>query len=148
MCLAAVGATIWLAGCSNKNPHAPGSLSGSISYNGKPIKAGSLAFHTKEGIPYSAAIADDGTYSATDLPEGELVVTVDTEGLSEGKKAASKDYEKRMKMASQPPPDGAGKVDMSQFYVKIPRKYANPKTSPLTVTVTSGRQVKNIELTD
>lgn len=148
-------AVIVLTGCS-KNPQAPGSISGSITYNGQPIKGGTMAFHTKEGTAFAAAIFDDGTYSATDIVEGELVVTVDTESIkgSTSPSSKSKDYDRRMKMLDQRKPSdevggGAGGVaDQSKNYIKIPRKYANAKTSPLTVTVKAGRNVHNIELTD
>jgi hypothetical protein len=124
-------------------------LSGSLSYKGQPIKAGSMAFHTADGTAYSAQISSDGTYTATDIPEGELVVTVDTAALDPAKKAdGGKDADRRAK-AQQPPPDGvAPPPSPGEFYVKIPAKYANPKTSPLTVNVSKGRQVRNIELTD
>ena len=36
----------------------------------------------------------------------------------------------------------------SDFYIKIPAKYSNSKTSPMTVTIKDGRQVLNIDLTD
>jgi len=137
-------------GCS-QNKLAPARVSGSISYKGTPIKAGTMQFCTSEGAAYNAQISSDGTYTATDLPEGEMVVTVDLEGINPEKKAhTGKDAEKRMKMVSQQPPPGvATSAPMpTQFYMKLPAKYANPKTSPLTVTLTKGRQVHNFDLTD
>ena len=65
-------------GCSG-NKLAPAKVSGNITYDGKPLKAGTLQFHTKEGVAYDGRISPDGTYSASDLPEGEMVVTVITE---------------------------------------------------------------------
>lgn len=138
-----------LLGCA-KNKQAPGTVSGSVSYKGQPVKAGTVAFHTKEGTAYSGQISSDGTYSIVDLPEGELVVTVETESISPNKKASQgKDAEKRTKMMQQPPPSGvAAAPDLSSLYTKIPNKYASSKTSPITATIKSGRQVHNIELTD
>jgi hypothetical protein len=136
-------------GCST-NKLAPARVSGSISYKGAPIKAGTMQFHTSEGAAYNAQITSDGTYTATDLPEGEMVVTVDLEGINPEKKGSTgKDAEKRMKMMTQPPPPGVAAAPMpTQFYMKLPAKYANPKTSPLSVTLTKGRQVHNFDLTD
>jgi len=136
-------------GCST-NKLAPARVSGSISYKGMPIKAGTMQFCTSDGAAYNAQITSDGTYTATDLPEGELVVTVDLEGLNPDKKAhTGKDAEKRMKMKTQPPPPGVTSAPTpTQFYMKLPAKYANPKTSPLSVTLTKGRQVHNFDLTD
>jgi len=140
--------TLTLAGCA-KNPHAPASISGSVSFNGQPIKAGSMKFHTAQGVAYDAQLTGDGTYSATDIPEGELVVTVETESISPHKKGP-KGAEAAMRAKAgitQPPPAGmAAPVDPSAFYIKLPEKYNNPKTSPLTVTVKSGRQVHDVKL--
>jgi hypothetical protein len=41
----------------------------------------------------------------------------------------------------------AGRV-APQTYLKIPAKYANTRTSPLTMTIVAGRQVKEFDLTD
>ena len=50
-------------------------------------------------------------------------------------------------MRAQQQPEG--EVEKPQVhYVKIPEKYNNHKTSPLTVTLSAGRQVHNIDLTD
>ena len=38
-----------LLGCSG-DKLAPAKVSGNITYNGQPLKAGTLQFHTKEGI--------------------------------------------------------------------------------------------------
>jgi hypothetical protein len=139
---------VGLAGCA-KNPHAPGSISGSISYNGQPIKAGSMRFHTAQGVAYDAQLTGDGTYSATDIPEGDLVITVETESISPHK-SAPKGAEAGMRAKAgitQPPPPGmAPPPDPSALYIKIPEKYSNPRTSPLTVTVKRGRQIHDVKL--
>lgn len=141
-------AAFCLVGCSKSSP-APAKVSGSVTYKGQPIKAGTMAFHTSEGVAYPAVISDDGTYSATDLPEGELVVTVDTAHLDPSKKSAAgtgKDADRRNKMMQGRMQDGPPDAAKAQPYTKLPEKYSNPKTSPLTVTLKSGRQVKDIEL--
>jgi hypothetical protein len=136
-----------LAGCS-ANKAAPARISGSISYKGQPIKAGAMAFHTSGGTAYPAQISPDGTYTATDIPEGELIVTIETESINpDKKKAAGKDAEKRSKMMQSAPGSADAPTPMEN-YLKIPVKYANAKTSPLAVTLTKGRQVHNFDLTD
>ena len=144
--LALLVPTVALLGCSS-NKLVPAKISGKLSYQGQPIKAGTLAFYTPDGVSYAGQISLDGTYSASDLPEGELVVTVDTEHLSPAHKAPTgKDVERRMKMMQQqqqPPP---GSTPPEQPYIKLPEKYKSPKTSPLTVTLTRGRQVKDLDL--
>jgi len=147
-----LGLVVILIGCS-KNSGAPARISGKITYNGQPIKAGDLKFHAADGGAYGGLISNDGTYAATDLPEGEMIVTVETEAYNPQAKGGAKpgkDEEKRMKMAGsrEPPPGMGGSPKTENAYIKIPSKYSNPKTSPISIKLTSGRQVKDIELTD
>jgi hypothetical protein len=141
---------VGVLGCSKSNPHAPARISGSLTYKGTPITAGSMAFVTPDGVSYAASIAPDGTYSATDVPTGELVVVIETESVRASHQPKGKDAERRLKTAVQQPPPGkgGGGAELEGTYTKIPAKYNNPKTSPLAVTLTSGRQVKNIDLED
>jgi hypothetical protein len=139
-----------LLGCA-PNPQAPAKVSGSLTYKGQPIKGGSMKFYGADGVGYDAQISDDGTYTANDIPEGELVVVVETESINPGKKGAPpiRDQDKRSKMQQQqPPPDRAPPPTATAAYTKIPEKYSNRNTSPLTVQVKRGRQVINIDLTD
>jgi hypothetical protein len=136
-------------GCGAKNPLAPGSISGSVSYKGKPLPGGTVQYVTSEGVPYSSPIAQDGTYAIADLPAGELVVVVETASAKERAAAKSKEADRRMS-AQQPRPGGAPAAAEQEapVYVPIPEKYGKPKSSPLTFTVKAGRNVNNIELTD
>ena len=132
-------------GCSG-DKQAPAKVSGNITYDGKPLKAGTLQFHTKEGVAYDGRISLDGTYSASDLPEGEMVVTVITEHLNPARKGPppSKDYDRRMKAQQQP--EGPAAAPPEEPYTKIPDKYSKPNTSPLSVKLKGGRQVQDLEL--
>jgi hypothetical protein len=135
-------------GCPT-NSQAPARVSGSVSYKGQAIKAGVMAFHTPDGTAYPAQISPDGTYTATDLPVGELVITVETESVNKAGGAAQGAEAKRRQGTQQPPPAGVGGAPPpAEVYVKIPAKYSNPKTSPLSVTLAAGRKVHNVELTD
>jgi hypothetical protein len=146
-----------VSGCV-KNPNAPAQVSGTVTYNGQPLKGGMLTLHSKDAGVYSAGIRSDGTYSATDLPAGEMVVTVETESVNPNKKTPQYGGGR-----GAPPPKGAGpqpykppgapadagtKGPDPAEYVKIPAKYADPKKSGLTVTLSQGRQTHNFELTD
>jgi hypothetical protein len=134
-------------GCGAKNPQAPARVSGKVTYKGEPLKGGTLAFHTKDAGIYTCQIGSDGNYSIIDLPTGDLVVVVETESINPGKKTAT--YGKGQRPEYRPPgaPTDVAKADPAA-YVKIPAKYANPKTSPLQVTLAKGSQVKDFELTD
>jgi hypothetical protein len=138
------------AGCGGGNPIAPAAISGSVTYQGKPVTGGSIQFYSSSGTPYSATIGVDGTYSVSDVPVGDAVVCVETESVNPVHKASTgKDAERRQAMmGGRQPPAGqsSGTTADNPVYVKIPEKYSKQKTSPLTFAVKNGRQVHNIVL--
>lgn len=143
------------AGCGTGNPNAPGNVSGSVSYKGKPVTGGSVQFVSADGAAYVGSIGSDGTYAISDVAVGEMVVVVETESINPklddnvGKGTQAQRYQN---VAQQPPPGGRGNDGPnstsaeSPKYIKIPEKYGKPKTSPLTYTVKAGRNVHTIEL--
>jgi hypothetical protein len=149
-------AAAFVLGCGSGNSTVPARVAGTVKYNGQVVKAGQLTFHTAEGATFGAQLSTDGTYTATDLPVGDMVVTFDTEYLNKDRKIevtgakAKKDMDRRKKAMSggeRQPPAGAG-VEGSTLYVKVPAKYADKKTSPLKVTLTRGSNTFDVELTD
>jgi hypothetical protein len=130
-------------GCAPNSP-VPARVSGSISYKGQPIKSGAMAFHTADGNSFNAVISSDGTYTASDLPVGEMVITVNTE-VNNTKAAQGGDARRRNRMQTGA---SAGPEAPPEPAVKIPAKYRSAKTSPLTVTLHAGRKVHNVDLTD
>jgi hypothetical protein len=132
-------------GCGDKNPNAPASVSGSVKYKGEVLKAGTIQFHSDQGV-YTAPINSDGTYVNRDVAVGESVVTVDTESVNPNKKKEAYGGDRAKGMQEQKPP--AGSSTGSEFYVKIPKKYSDPKESPLRANVKRGKQEQNFELTD
>ena len=141
-------AFLFLVGCTDSNALVPAKVSGRISYKGHPIKGGLLQFVTEDGTAYPGTIDSDGTYSGNQLPVGLMVITVDTEAtkppVSSGKTA-----ERYTAMqGGQKAPAGSGPTapNFEEVYIKIPTSYNNAKTSKLTITLTKGRQVKDLEL--
>jgi hypothetical protein len=153
---------VW--GCGSRNPNAPAEVSGTIKYNGQPLKGGTVTFHTKDtSTPYQIPIRPDGTYSASDLPAGELLVSIETESVNPNKKkapefrpgfgmkTAGKKYKEdtsgyKEKLTAQgaaapTAPDPAA-------YTKIPAKYADPNTSGFTAALSRGRNTQDFNLTD
>jgi hypothetical protein len=142
-----------VAGCSSgKNPEAPARVSGVVTYQGKPLPGGMIAFHPAGKAPYSSAIGADGTYEVVDLPAGEMAVTVETESVNPDRKSQTYGgaIGERMKAERLKAEGKAGTMPQQPTgrYRKIPSQYANAKTSPLTLTLEAGRQVKPIELKD
>jgi hypothetical protein len=55
------------------------------------------------------------------------------------------------KKAPEQQPPGLSKekkAELAKVYVKLPKKYSSEKTTPLTYTVDTGRQTKDLALTD
>ena len=145
-------ALLTVAGCT-KNPNAPAQISGVVKYKGQPLPGGTLVFHDSEGKAYSAPIQQDGKYDLTDVPVGEMKVTVETESLNPantqptygGQRAA------KMGMADYNPPGAPprpGTEEKKAQYVKIPEKYNNVNSSGLTATLKKGKNSKDFDLTD
>ena len=86
--LVAAGALV--LGCKSENPNAPGRVSGKVTYNGQPVTGGTVTFHSKkDGAKIPVSISSDGRYSAFDIPDGEMDVTVETESLNPDREAAA-----------------------------------------------------------
>ncbi len=122
-----------LAGCGGAAKET-GSISGTVTFNQQPVMEGTVVFNPTGNAGYvaSAEIQSDGTYQVVTqdggLIPGEYVAVVqptvvrlpDTEtspGAEEFKKADN-----------------------------IPAKYRSSKTSGLTLTVTPGKQVFDIQM--
>ena len=136
---------VLVLGCGSKgNPNAPAKVHGKVTYKGAPVTAGTIQFLPKAAGTYTASIMPDATYSATDLPTGEMTVTVDTESANPNKKQPSYGGKKQM---MGPIPQGV-KAGPAGEYVKIPPKYAKAQTSGLTATLNAGDNEKNFDLTD
>jgi hypothetical protein len=163
-CLAAA-----LLACSSGNR---GSISGTVTYKDQPVKAGTVYFFYEQGGQYRAEIKSDGTYQFTDVPPGEVKVVVDTEPFNpeqrpliytQRQKQIAKGYGKGMKEYDAAMGKGGGdkkaadqpaglspekKAELAKVYVKLPKKYTDEKTTPLTYTVGPGRQTHGLNLTD
>jgi len=58
-------------------------VEGRVNFQGKPLPAGKIAFHPKEGKPVVALLGQDGTYSAKDVPTGTMRVSVESKLVPE-----------------------------------------------------------------
>ncbi len=165
-----LGLLIALVGCSRSGPSAR--VTGSFTYKGQLLKAGLVYVVFDEGGEYNAGIKADGTFQFIDLPSGAAKVLVSTETYNPDQRPpvytqAAKQYNRGVskgyseynaavgkgQQSGGPMPPGGGlskerKAELAQVYVKIPRKYGDKNTTPLNVTVESGSQTWNFELTD
>jgi len=142
-----------LAGCG-RSGSAGNSVAGSVTYKGNPVTGGTMLFHGKDK-PYPATLGPDGSYTCQGVPLGDYTVTIDNKWLEK-----VGDAESMMKNMGRFGEDVAGGYkeglakmkEMGQGtmpkYVPIPEKYANAKTSELTVKVESAKNTKDLQLTD
>jgi hypothetical protein len=66
-----------------------GKVSGIVTYKGKPLAAGKIVFHLKDGEFVGTKVKEDGTYRLSRVPEGTWKITV--EGKRIPAKYASED---------------------------------------------------------
>ena len=145
-----------IAGCGGSSRPEVVPVSGTVVYNGAPVEGARVAFRT-EGSPRAATgITDsDGAYTLTTFDSndgaipGEHTVTIakfEQESSTEIPSAnfdpanPGEAYAKAMEAAAK----GQDKPDS-----KLPGKFADPATTPLTRTVVSGEDnVFNFDLNE
>jgi hypothetical protein len=144
-----------MVGCAREHPTAPAKISGRVVYQNKPVTGGTIMFTSGSQGVYRATLDANGAYEIVDMPTGEMVITVETESLNPKNKApdygggkGAKMYAERMAAERKRGAPIAQQAAAAGQYRKIPEKYGNPKTSPLSMTLEPGRQVKEVVLTD
>jgi hypothetical protein len=131
-----------------------GEVSGTVTYQGKPVTIGTVTFldaNTNQALASSAIIR--GKYAMAKVPAGlvKVLVTVPPPPPPGGerirlslKKVKEEQKKKATLKDSAPPPDESGGQPVPQF--TIPAKYGSPDQSGLTYTVRPGAQQHDIEL--
>lgn len=115
---------------------AKGTVSGKVTYQGKPLTSGIVTFVPETGAPQYADIQSDGTYRMTSAPAGLVKIGVSPKqaaGMSSGMARPPKDYRKL-------------KPAMPKSENLPAKKYTDPNKSNLTYTVTKGTQQHDIDL--
>jgi hypothetical protein len=134
-----VAALLLLAtvGCGRKT----GSISGKVSYNGKPLPSGSVAIYGEAGGVASSQIEGDGSYTIQRAPLGPAKLTVVTPRPHAQPRRSGRDR------APSKGPGGEQRAAAPEPKpVAIPEKYQDPQQSGLTYTVKPGDQTFDIDL--
>src|SRR5260370_42605851 len=79
-----------ILGCTDGS-RSTGTVTGTVSYQGKPLPSGKVSFFGPNDQVASAFIADDGSYEANKVPVGDVKVAVSTPP------PPGKEYEKAVK---------------------------------------------------
>lgn len=139
-------------------------LHGKVTLNGStPVTGGTIKLYPEDGKgePFAGSIRPDGTYEIAGVSPGKKQVAIETEsvknsspgGAGGGGGGGGGPPTPRMPKDMKPPKDMPMpqklELDTSNLpkYVKIPAKYANPKTSGITVEITKGKKEENFDLT-
>ena len=136
-------------GCTTSNT--PSTVTGKVTYNDKPVTAGTVTFQMEAGGTYRCPIKADGTYSSLgEIPAGDGVVTIETESANKDKKQPVYGGGRGGPNGGMgAPPSGAEMGSASAGdYVKIPAKFSDPKKSGLTAKVAKGSNKFNFDLKD
>jgi hypothetical protein len=125
------------AGCS-LNASAPkrAEVSGTVSFQGKPLPGGIITFISDKGFLYSANIDENGHYSI-EVGIGPNKISVDNRLLMKNQKGTGP----RLKS-----PEVTPQNDLTGTYVPIKERYVSTETSGLEYTVSAGTQVKDFTL--
>jgi hypothetical protein len=138
-------AILLAAGCGKST----GTVSGKVLYDGKAVKGGVVTIVTMDGKASGKSdIAEDGSYSVSDLPLGDVRIAVDTRMLKPNPNhaRAQKNLPKNVPPEAAASMGGPGAANADR-YVAIPERYSELETSQLTYNVVAGPQEHAIELT-
>ncbi len=140
--LGALAAALCLAGCGNH----VGSVTGKVSYVGKPVVIGSIVLVNEDTLAFhQESIQPDGTYHIGNVPYGVYKVTVHS--ADPDKRPVSRpvpaNLKKKPKETEPPPP----RPDADKWFA-IPERYSDWRQSDLSVTVSQSSTTFDIRLAD
>jgi hypothetical protein len=123
---------------------------GTITYEGKPVKGGTIILLAPDNRTYPGRIQDDGSYRITSVPQGKIQVAVqgspprvkprpapDTKGPTSQAKEERKTADNQ-KQAALPPPPSDG--------LQIPAWYSDPTRSGLSLELGASQQEFSVDL--
>jgi hypothetical protein len=140
-------------GCSSKK----GTVSGKVTYNGKPLTKGMVTFlpESGQGGAFSSPIKEDGTYMVSGVPAGKMKIAVVPARVQNktamtpqaGKSENGQVSETGKKIMPRLAKKFAGVLEAPKGPSSdFPSHYSNPEKSGLEFTVTGGSETHDIEL--
>jgi len=140
------------AGCGTKY-NARAVVKGKITIGEKHLTAGTIAFFADGNRSGAGRIEEDGTYTVSDAPIGDVKVTVSVPsiggmaGMMGGKAMPKPPGGGVMKDPNDPGPGTPSPSIDPKKIVQIPEKYSKVETSGLTFKVEKGDNTFDIKLT-
>lgn len=120
-----------------------GTVSGKVTYKGKPVTSGSVLMVGSDNQPHYGPLQQDGTYAIADVPQGEVRVAVNSPDPRV--LYAPAPTIKLAKKEGQPPPAPPPQIDASKWF-PLPVKAGDPQVSGVRVTVRGGPNSIDINL--
>ena len=111
-------------------PETGATLEGTIKYGDEPVQFAQVV--VQGGGLSATGNVYEGRYKIENVPLGEVAIGVDTEAATGDFQSAS------MSAGAYSGPEAKGKKKVAVKFVKVPEKFATPKTSGLTTTVQAG----------
>lgn len=115
-------------------------ISGKVTYQGRPVTYGSVIFLGGDGRAWSAAVARDGSYKIEGASPGMFKIGVISPDPSTGRSAA-----RRRKPESKERAAGSPDAPVTAWF-PLPTQFETPSTSGLECSVGSGLVNHDIEL--
>ncbi|HYH68895.1 MAG TPA: hypothetical protein VD866_29650 [Urbifossiella sp.] len=125
------------AGCGGA-----GDVTGTVTYQGKPVVTGSVTFYGPDKTPYLGAIDEKGNYKVVGVPSGARQVTVASPDPLPPPGAKSGKPSNPNLPEGTPEPKGT----RPEGWRAIPTNYADPNASKLTFEVRGGANTIDIPL--
>ena len=118
-------------GCGNQRKTI--TLTGIVTYQGNPVTVGMIYFHAPDNQMAGGVILEDGHYTATDVPVGEVRVSLQVKdpGLYALPKGS---------------PAAAPKKSESKGVTSLPPKFADPSQSGLSYTITAATSTLDVKI--
>jgi hypothetical protein len=135
-----------LLGLSATGCGGTGTVSGKVTYKGKPVPSGTITFQGSDGNPVSAQLDKEGNYTARNVKTGDAKVTITA--IDESKMLEFAEALKKQRRGEGPKPGDKPVIpQMPKGALNlVPAQYGQFDTSGLTATIKSGSNTQNFDL--
>jgi hypothetical protein len=130
----ALALTLAACGCGGGT----GTVSGKVTYLGKPLPGGTVTCMTQESRPFYGMIEADGTYKVTGVPAGPVTIAVEAGAAAGEPPVPLPDKDQ--------PPTARAPASNPKPPVQLPKHYAKPDSSGLGLTIVKGMNPFDIDL--
>ena len=120
----ALAVLLAVPGCGGKKT---ATVSGKVTYRGQPVPMGAIYFNGLDSQLAMGILQNDGSFTATDVPLGEVKATVRAQDPGV--------YTQQMRS-----PGGAAPQASPAAFVAVPPRYADVNTTDLVYTIAGDTQ--------